>query len=104
MINVRLYHEVVLPFFKIIHGQFAAVALTKSGANKLLRKVWEAFIICRDRIMSRENNKTIISQKKYDAQLKAAQQSAGQQIDNRIDQNLAALVCTIHAKRMHFNH
>ena len=38
MINMRLYHDIVLPFFKIKHGQFAAVALTKSGANNLLKK------------------------------------------------------------------
>ena len=38
MINVQLYQEIVLPFFTIKHGQFAAVALTRSGANKMLRK------------------------------------------------------------------
>ena len=38
VINVTLYHEIVLPFFTIKHGQFAAVALGRSGANKLLRK------------------------------------------------------------------
>ena len=26
MINVRLYHKIFLPFFKIKHGQYAAVA------------------------------------------------------------------------------
>ena len=36
MINVRLYQEIILPYFQIKHGQFAAVALTRSGANKLL--------------------------------------------------------------------
>ena len=39
MINVQLDHEIVLPFFKIKHGQYAAVALTRSSANKLLKKV-----------------------------------------------------------------
>ena len=38
MINVRLYQEIVLPYFEIKHGQFAAVALTRSGASKMLRK------------------------------------------------------------------
>ena len=37
MINVSL-HEIILPFFKIKHGQFAAVALIRSGATKLLKK------------------------------------------------------------------
>ena len=45
IINVRLYQEIVLPFFQRKHGQFAAVALTRSGANKLFKKVWEAFIL-----------------------------------------------------------
>ena len=36
MINVRLYQEIILPYFQITHGQFAAVALTRSEANKLL--------------------------------------------------------------------
>ena len=57
MINVRLYQEIVLPFSTIKHGQFTAVALTRSGANKMLRQVWEAFIIRRDRITLREHNK-----------------------------------------------
>ena len=39
MINVRLYQEIVLPYFQIKHGQFAAVALTRGGANKMLRTV-----------------------------------------------------------------
>ena len=60
MINVRLYHEIVLPFFKIKHGQYAAVALTRNGTNKLLKKVWESFIIRRDRISMREHHKTLI--------------------------------------------
>ena len=38
-----------------------------------------------------EHNKTLQNQKKFDAQLENAQLSAGQQIDNRIDQNLAGL-------------
>ena len=33
MINVRLYQEIVVPFFNLKHGQFAAVALTRSGTN-----------------------------------------------------------------------
>jgi len=45
MINVRLYQEIVVPYFTVKHGQFAAVALTRSGANKMLRKAWEAFIL-----------------------------------------------------------
>ena len=39
MIDVRLYQEIVLPYFQIKHGQFAAVALTRSSANKMLRKI-----------------------------------------------------------------
>ena len=35
MINMRLYQEIIVPLFAIKHGQFAAVALTRSGANKL---------------------------------------------------------------------
>ena len=57
----------------------------------MLRKVWEAFIIRRDRIILKEHNKSLQNQKKFDAQLENAQLSAGQQIDNRIDQNLAGL-------------
>ena len=91
MINVRLYHEIILPFFKVKHGQFAAVALTRSGANKLLKKVWESFIIRRDRIIMREHHKILNTQKKFDDQLKAAQRSAGEQIDSRCDKNLANL-------------
>ena len=79
VINVRLYHEIVLPFFNVKHTQFAAVALSRSGENKLLRKVWEAFITRRDRIVSREHAKTVNNQKRFDAQLKTAQLSAGQQ-------------------------
>ena len=78
MINVRLYQEIVLPFFTNKHGQFAAVALTRSGANKMFRKVWESFIIRRDRITLREHNRTLSSQKKFDAELENAQLSAGQ--------------------------
>ena len=54
MINVRLYQEIVVPYFNLKHGQCAAVALTRSGANKILKKVWEAFITQRDRIINRE--------------------------------------------------
>ena len=38
MINVRLYQEIVIPNFTHRHGQFAAVAVVRSGANKLLKK------------------------------------------------------------------
>ena len=44
MINVRLYQEIVLPYFTVRHGQFAAVALVRSGANKMLRKVWVSLL------------------------------------------------------------
>ena len=91
MINVRLYQEIVLPYFQIKHGQFAAVALVRSGANKMLRKVWEAYIIRRDRIVLREHQKNINDQRRFDIQLKNTQQLAGQQIDNRVDKNLAGL-------------
>ena len=91
MINVRLYKEIIVPIFAIKHGQFAAVALTRSGANKLRRKVWESFINKRDRIVLREHQKVVNSQRKFDSQLLIAQQSAGQQIDNRVDQNLVGL-------------
>ena len=63
MINVRLYQEIVLPYFQIKHGQSAAVTLVRSGANKMLRKVWEAYIIRRDRIVLREHQKNINDQK-----------------------------------------
>ena len=36
MINVRLYQEIIVPLFSIKHGQFAAVALSRGGATKLL--------------------------------------------------------------------
>ena len=91
MINVRLYQEVVLPYFSIKHGQFAAIALTRSGASKMLRKVWKAFILRRERLVLRDNHKNLNDQKKFDAQVKAAQQSASQKIDNRVDKNMAGL-------------
>ena len=81
----------MLPFFNIKHRQFAAVARTRSGANKLFSKVWEAFITRTDRIVAREHAKTIQNQKKFDTQLQTAQLPAGQQIDNRIDKKLAGL-------------
>ena len=77
------------PVFTIKHGQFAAVALTRSGANKMWRKAWQAFITWRDRITQREHTKILSNQKKFETQLENAQLSAGQQIDRRIDQNLA---------------
>ena len=64
MINVTIYQQIVVPFFAIKHGQFAAVALTRSGANKLLRKVWESFITKRDRIVLREYQKSVNIKKK----------------------------------------
>ena len=62
MINVRLYQEIVVPYFQIQHGQFAAVVLTRSRANKMLRKMWDAFILRRDRIVLRENQKNLSDQ------------------------------------------
>ena len=59
MINARLYQENVMPNFTLKHGQFAAVAVTRSGANKLLKKVWEAFITRRDKLISREHAKVV---------------------------------------------
>ena len=56
-----------------------------------MRKTWEAFIIPRDRIVLRDHHKVLSNQKKFDAQLKAAQQTAGQQIDNTVHQSLAHL-------------
>ena len=38
IIYVRLYQEIVLPYFQIKYGQFAAVALVRSGANKNAQK------------------------------------------------------------------
>ena len=69
IINVRLYQEIVVPYFSVKHGQFAAVALTRSEANTLLRKVLEAFILRRDRILLREHQKTLADQRKFDSQL-----------------------------------
>jgi hypothetical protein len=91
MINVTLYQEVVIPNFTLKHGQFAAVAVVRSGVNKLLKKVWEAFITRRDKIISREHAKVVQSQRKYDTQLQTAQTSAGQQIDKRIDEKFTHL-------------
>jgi len=92
MINVRLYQEIVIPNFTLRHGQFAAVAVVRSGADKLLKKVWEAFITRRDKIISREHAKVIQSQRKFDTQLQTAQMSAGQQIDKRIDEKFTILM------------
>ena len=44
-----------------------------------------------DRIVRREHQKSVSNQKKFDTQLKNAQQSAGQQIDSRVDKKLAGL-------------
>ena len=77
MINVRLYQEIVIPNFTLRHGQFAAVAVVRSGANKLLKKVWETFITRRDKIIARDHAKVVQSQRKFDVQLQTAQMSAG---------------------------
>ena len=95
MINVRLYKEIVIPHFNVRHGQYAAVALTRCGANLMLRKVWDAFINKRERIISRDHAKTLQSQKKFDNKLQNAQLSAGKQIDNRIDSRLVDLEGTV---------
>ena len=63
----------------------------RSGANKMLRKAWEAFITRRDRITQREHTKILSNQKKFETQLENAQLSAGQQIDRRIDTKMAGL-------------
>ena len=91
MINVRLYQEIVIPNFNLRHGQFAVVAVVRSGANKLLKKVWEAFITRRDKLISREHAKVVQSQRKFDSQLETVQMSAGQQIDKRIDEKFTNL-------------
>ena len=98
MINVRLYQEIVIPFFNIKHGQYAAIALTRSGANKLLRKVWKAFITCRGKIVAREHAKAIQNQKKFDIQLQTAQLPAGQKIDNRVNKKLVGLNAEVKSK------
>ena len=41
--------------------------------------------------MAREHQKSVSSQKRHDAQLKASQHSAGAQIDARCDANLAGI-------------
>ena len=89
MINVRLYQEIIVPLFQIKHGQFAAVALCRGGATKSLKKVWEAFIVRRDRLVLKEQQKSLQTKQRFENQLKAAQQSAGAQIDARCDANLA---------------
>ena len=83
LINVKLYQELVIPHFTLKHGQYAAVAVIRSGANKLLKKVWEAFISKRDKIILREHAKVVQNQRKFDTQLKTAQLSAGQQSDDK---------------------
>ena len=95
MINVRLYQEIVIPNFNLRHGQFAVVAVVRSGANKLLKKVWEAFITRRDKLISREHAKIVQNQRKFDTQLQTAQMSAGQQIDKRIDEKNTNLSDTV---------
>ena len=61
----------------------------------MLRNVWGAFILWRDGLIQSEHHKIIIVQKKFDAQLKPAQHSAGQQIDNRVDRNMAGLFAKV---------
>jgi hypothetical protein len=61
----------------------------------MLRKVWDAFINKRERIISRDHAKTLQSQKKFDNKLQNAQLSAGKQIDNRIDSRLVDLEGTV---------
>ena len=102
MTNVNLYQEIVFPFFAVKHGQFAVVALIRSGANKMLRKVCEAFILRRDKIVLRDHHRDVSSQSRSDAQLKTTQQSAGQQIDSRVDKSLAGLDAKV--KRKHLTH
>ena len=55
MINAQLYQEIIVPLFQIKRGQFAAVVLSGGGATKLLKKVWEAFFVRRNRIVLREH-------------------------------------------------
>ena len=95
MINVQLYQELVIPHFTLKHGQYAAVAVIRSGVNKLLKKVWEAFINKRDKLILREHAKVVQNQRKFDTQLQTAQMSAGQQIDLRIDTKFADLDATV---------
>ena len=95
MINVKLYQELVIPHFTLKHGQYAAVAVIRSGANKLLKKVWEAFINKRDKLILREHAQVVQNQRKFDTQLQTAQMSAGQQIDLRIDTKFADLGATV---------
>ena len=61
----------------------------------MLKKVWEAYINKRDKIILREHAKVVQNQRKFDTQLQTAQMSAGQQIDLRIDTKFADLDATI---------
>ena len=65
------------------HGLYAEVA----QPNYL--KAWEAFIIKTDRVLFREQHKALNTQKHFEKQTKAAQQSTGEQIDARCDLNYA---------------
>jgi len=67
----------------------------RSGANKLLKKVWETFITWRDKIIARDHAKVVQGQRKFDVQLQTAQMSAGQQIDKRIDEKFTNLSDTV---------
>ena len=59
----------------------------KQGSKKGVGSVHHT----KDRIISREHAKVVQNQRKFDTQFQAAQLSARQQIDKRIDENLAGL-------------
>ena len=48
----------VLPYFNLKHGQFAAVTLTRSGANKILKKCGKRLSPA-ERESSTENTQTV---------------------------------------------
>ena len=87
--NCICQYKVLL--FKIKHGQFAAVALSRSGATKHLKKLWETYVIKRDRVVLREHHKALNSQRRFESQLKAAQESVGVQKDESCYVNLAGI-------------
>ena len=68
-IKKSLFHS-----FKSNTANFSAVALSRGGATKLLKKVWEAFIVRSDRIGLREQQTSLQTKKIFGNQLKAAQQ------------------------------
>ena len=71
-INVRLYEGNIVPLFEIKDGQFADVALSWK-CYKTPKKLWEAFIIKRGRVLLREHHKSLNSNRRFEAELKAAQ-------------------------------